>query len=790
MSAFLDQHCTECHDGDVKKAGLDLTALKWQPEDKQTFDEWVKVFDRVTKNEMPPATKPRPESGAKGSFLSVLERALHDEIKAQQTRTGRTVLRRLNRNEYENTVRDLLGINTPLAGILPEDTPMHGFDTVAEGLRFSQLQMEKYLEAADVAIDCAINLDVEPEQVKKKFFFKDEQGVRKNLDTPVGAVTDKFNPKQKHRHLMLEKPDAIVFFNEGYPPAELRQFNPRTPGRYRFRISGYGYQSKGRAIPIRVYGDNFREKRLLGWFEMPADKAREVEVVAELKSNEHLLIQPSDCGIDEQGRGVYNIGVEEFTGSGLALQWVEVEGPLTESWPPASVKRLFGDTPLMEIEQKKRRYSRGRAVGYELRPVDAKASARTLIESFAGRAFRRPLESGEADRFVRLVETELDAGTTFTDAMRVGFRAILTSPHFLLFQEPQGRLDRWALASRLSYFFWSTMPDEELLAADVTQPEVLRTQTERLLKHPKAENFVRNFTGQWLDLRNIDATTPDKKLYPEFDELLQLSMVAETEAFFAEILRNDLSVAQFIQSDFAMLNRRLAEHYGIDGVQGEQLQRVSLAPSHARGGLLTQASILKVTANGTTTSPVMRGAWVMKRLLGEPPPPPPPAVGSIEPDTRGSTTIREQLAKHRNSETCASCHMNIDPPGFALESFDVIGGYRERYRSQEKGDRKDARLPSGRHVRYMLGQPVDASGEMPDGQKFSGIADFKKLLLARQAQVMRSVTEKLLTYGTGAGISFADRRDVASIAKAAEAKGGGLRTLIHEIVQSDLFQSK
>lgn len=790
MSAFLDQHCTECHDGEVKKAGLDLTALNWKPEDKRTFDQWVKVFDRVTKNEMPPAKKPRPEAGAKGSFLAALEQALHDSQTTQQTATGRTVLRRLNRNEYENTVRDLLSINTPLAGILPEDTPMHGFDTVAEGLRFSQLQMEKYLEAADVAIDSAINLDVAPEPVKKKFFFKEEQGVRKNLDTPVGAVTDKFNPKQKHRHLMLEKPDAIVFFNEGYPPAELRQFNPRTPGLYRFRISGYGYQSKGRAIPMRVYGDNFREKRLFGWFEMPADKAREVEVVAELKSNEHLLIQPSDCGIDEQGRGVYNIGVEEFTGSGLALQWVDVEGPIAESWPPPSVKRLFGDTPVVEIEQKKRRYSRGRAVGYELRPVDAKVSARTLIESFATRAFRRPLEAGETDRFVRLIEAELDAGASFTDAMKVGFRAVLTAPHFLLFQEPQGRLDRWALASRLSYFFWSTMPDDELLAADVTKPEVLRAQTERLLKHPKAANFVRSFTGQWLDLRSIDATTPDKKLYPEFDELLQLSMVAETEAFFSEVLNKDLSVAQFIQSDFAMLNRRLAEHYGIEGVQGEQLQRVSLAADHARGGLLTQASILKVTANGTTTSPVMRGAWVMKRLLGEPPPPPPPAVGSIEPDTRGSTTIREQLAKHRNSETCAGCHMNIDPPGFALESFDVIGGYRERYRSQEKGDRKDLRLPSGRYVRYMLGPPVDASGEMPDGRKFTGIADFKKLLLTRQDQVLRSVAEKLIIYGTGAGISFADRRDVAAIAKAAEAKGGGLRTLIHEIVQSSIFQSK
>jgi hypothetical protein len=338
------------------------------------------------------------------------------------------------------------------------------------------------------------------------------------------------------------------------------------------------------------------------------------------------------------------------------------------------------------------------------------------------------------------------------------------------------------------------MPDAELLrlAAEgkLSQPQVLAAQVERLLKHDRARAFVTNFTGQWLELRNLDATSPDKRLYPEFDELLRLSMVPETEAFFTEILTHNLPVSNFIHSDFAMLNRRMAQHYGIDDVYGEAFQRVSLKPDSPRGGLLTQASILKVTANGTTTSPVIRGAWVMKQLLGQPPSPPPPNVGSIEPDTRGSTTIRQQLDKHRNSESCAGCHRSIDPPGFALEAFDVIGGFRDRYRSQEQGDQGQVRSAAGRYFKFRLGQPVDASGQLADGRAFTGITDFKKLLLTQEEQVVRALTEKLLTYATGAGITFADRAAVQDIAAKVKQKDGGLRTLIHEIVLSPTFQSK
>lgn len=791
-NAFIEQYCADCHDAETKKGGLDLTSLRWDLEKRTNFDEWVKVFDRVTKGDMPPKKKERPEPSATTAFLNGIGQDLRTFDGKRQAESGRAVLRRLNRVEYERTIQNLLGISTPLAALLPADTPLHGFDTVAEGLRLSTLQMEKYLEAADIAIDAAINLGPEPTQLKGRWFLKDEEGVRKNLDKPDGTPDNPSDPKSKHRHLLRELPDAIVFFNEGYPAAQVRQMERHPAGTYRIRISAYGYQSNGQRIPMRVYSDNFRDKQLLGWFEMTPDQPRVAEFTATLRANDFLRIEPTNTGVDEKGRNVYNISVNGFTGSGLALQWVEVEGPIDEPWPPRSLKRLFGDTPLNKIDQSKK--NRDKRIAYEFAPEDPRASAKTVIEQFAARAFRRPLDSGEADRFVKLVTDELDQGRPFVDAMRVGFRGVLTAPQFLLFQEKPGKLDDYALASRLSYFLWSSMPDDELLAVaaqkELTKPAVLRAQVERMLKDPRSRAFVQNFTGQWLDLRNIDATTPDKKLYPEADELLVVSMVQETEAFFAELLNHDLSVTNVIHSDFAMLNSRLATHYGVDGVETEEFRKVSLPADSPRGGILTQASVLKVTANGTTTSPVLRGAWVMKKLLGRPPSPPPPGVGSIEPDTRGATTVREQLAKHRNSETCAGCHVNIDPPGFALESFDVIGGYRERYRSQDKGDQTTVKNSRNKRQYVKLGPPVDATGEIADGRTFTGIQDFKKLLLENPDRVITALTEKVVIYSTGAGISFSDRPAVEGIVQKVKQQGGGMRTLLHEVIQSALFQSK
>jgi hypothetical protein len=345
---------------------------------------------------------------------------------------------------------------------------------------------------------------------------------------------------------------------------------------------------------------------------------------------------------------------------------------------------------------------------------------------------------------------------------------------------------------------WSTLPDDELLALaageKLSQPAVLRGQVERMLGSSKSRALVENFVGQWLELRNIDATTPDRQLYPEFDELLQRSMVQETEEFFRTLLAEDLSVTNLIHSDFSLLNRRLAEHYGISALQGdaqgEQFRRVALPAKSHRGGVLTQASVLKVTANGTVTSPVLRGAWVMKHLLGQTPSPPPPDVGSIEPDTRGATTVRQQLAAHRNSATCAACHRTIDPPGFALESFDVIGGWRLCYRSQDRGDKPWYKLHGRPIHEYKLGPIVDAHGELASGQTFKNIDDFKQLLLAQKEQVARALVRNLLVYGTGAGIQFADRDEVEAILTRGRARDYGLRSLLHEVVQSSTFRTK
>jgi Protein of unknown function (DUF1592)/Protein of unknown function (DUF1588)/Protein of unknown function (DUF1585) len=368
---------------------------------------------------------------------------------------------------------------------------------------------------------------------------------------------------------------------------------------------------------------------------------------------------------------------------------------------------------------------------------------------------------------------------------------VMISPEFLFLREKPGKLDDFALASRLSYFLWSTMPDEELLTLaekhKLSDPDTLRRQVERMLDHPKAVALTENFLGQWLGLREIDFTEPSHILYPEFDHLLKVSMIRETELFFAEVVKHDLSLTNFVDSDFTLLNGRLAKHYGIPGVYGWEFRKVALPRDSHRGGVMTMASVLKVTANGTSTSPVLRGAWVLDRILGTPPSPPPEGVAALEPDIRGATTIREQLAKHRNVPTCAACHAKIDPPGFALESFDVIGGWRENYRTSGNGESVTV---DGRRMPYHKGKKVDPSDVMSDGQRFRNIDDLKQLLLSDEHRLTRSLASKLIVYATGGMGQPADKAGIDAIVRKVREKKYGFRTLVHEVVQSKLFQNK
>jgi hypothetical protein len=422
---------------------------------------------------------------------------------------------------------------------------------------------------------------------------------------------------------------------------------------------------------------------------------------------------------------------------------------------------------------------------------ESKRSVRHVVEKIARQAFRRPVRTGELDHAFSLAETAIDEGLSTNEAIRLSLRGILTSPQFLFLSGNPDPLDDHSLASRLSYFLWKSLPDEELLDLAnkglLSNPDTLTEQTKRLLNDPKATRFIRDFLGQWLRLYDIDATTPDKILYPEFNDILRQAMLDETELFFKELFHNNRSVSHLIASDSTFLNRELAEHYGIHGIEGLHMRQVSLAADRIRGGILAQASIHKVTANGTTTSPVRRGNFVLTHFLGQPTSPPPANVGSIEPDIRGATTIRETLAAHRDTQSCAKCHQHIDPPGFALENFDAIGGFRNHYRKLPDPSKRR------RSNRYVKGLPVDSSGTTPLGESFNHYGEFKQILLEEEKQgapLARHLISRLIVYATGAEIQFADRTKVERILRESEKHGHRIRDIIHLIVQSNLFRNK
>jgi len=485
---------------------------------------------------------------------------------------------------------------------------------------------------------------------------------------------------------------------------------------------------------------------------------------------------------------------------------MEVEGPIYDQWPPPGHKLLFGDLPMVTRQAKvvdspgeTNRFGQRRfrpPPGVEVVSKNPMADAERLLREFIRQAYRRPADESELKRFLPVVRSALKKGNNFTDAMIAGYTAVLCSPEFICLEERPGRLDDYALASRLSFFLWNSAPDDELRAVaargQLREPEALRAQTERLLAHPKSRQFVDAFLDYWLDLRKIVATAPDANLYSDYylDDLLTESALEETRLFFAELLRDNLPARNLVASDFAMLNERLAAHYGLPPVQGVALRRAPLPKDTPRGGLMTQAAVLKVTANGTTTSPVLRGAWIMERILGQKPPPPPPSVPAVEPDIRGAVTIRQQLDKHRTLETCAACHAKIDPAGFALENFDVMGGWRDRYRSEAGGEPAQGIAKSGQKFAFHHALPVDASGELPGGGKFRDIREFKQLLLDNEEQLARNLTQQLVVYATGAPVRFSDRPAIGKILANSRASGYGVRRLVYEIVQSELFLNK
>eukprot|EP00913_Durusdinium_trenchii_P028505 g26733.t1 len=705
---------------------------------------------------MPPKGSPQPSKQAVRKLTAWLSpRITRAAAKAAATQ-GRTVLRRLNRIEYENTVNDLLGIQLELKKQLPDDGSADGFDNAGAAHHTSSFLMEKYLEAADAALNMAIsNRPKPPRSTKTRYSIKDAHPVRSTKEDV---------------YRFLKDGEVVCFSSSEWHNVWISKFYPRDAGRYRFRISASGIQSGGKPVTFRVTTTGSRltgKSGLIGYFDAPPDKPTKFEFVRFMEPKTTIRILPYGLA---HANTVKKIGAKKWDKPGLAVQFVEVEGPLHESWPPESHRRIFGDMPRKNFGT----YNfRDRVEVVSSQPL---VDAERILLKFTRRAFRRTVSAADVAPFVAIVKSRMAQGTRFEPAVRAALKGVLISPEFLFLRETPGRLDDFALASRLSYFLWSTMPDETLLqlAAEkkLSNPTALREQVERMLSHPKSAAFTEHFVGQWLNLREIDATEPSRLLYPEYDHLLKVSMIREAELFFDEILKHDLSVTNFVSSDFTMLNGRLAKHYGIPGVDGWEFRKTTLPADSHRGGVLTMAGVLKVTANGTTTSPVMRGAWVLNRILGTPPAPPPDNVSAIDPDIRGATTIREQLAKHRSVPSCAVCHRDIDPPGFALENFDVIGGWRDHYRVTGRGETV---YVNGRRMSYHKGKKVNAADVLANGRRFQNIDEFKQLLLADKPQLARALTSKLVTYATGRAPQRADRKAIEEIVQKIRNRRYGLR---------------
>lgn len=845
-AAFFAKHCVDCHDGRVKKGGLDLSALKDDLANPENFARWVKVHDRIESGEMPPKKAERPPAAETKATLEALRTKLTTAERTRLAGEGRTGLRRLTRVEYENTIRDLLGLTgIALAGELPGDGTAHGFDNNSDALDISHVNLAKYIEAADRALDMAIATQPKPPTVIKQ---------RISLANPAGFVAHvlmhgdgvilknkqpdpEFPPAGAHDHIDQGAHERMGSFRNGSSVGLFRHedesFHPYFiefvtiyPGKYRVRTSLWSFQwDKGKVLPARgteaarlsivtLTGDGRgggHPSNVIGYYDAPSLQEKLHDFTTWM--NPHDIIGFNAGSLAHAHTRGKNRAMG-FTGPGIACDYLDIEGPLHDVWPPPSHRMLFSDLPLVEFkpaEHPNTRAPKRKLVRQDMgagknRP-DAPSGLWTvhseqplvdadrLLASFLPKAFRRPVDVETRKQYVARVAERLQAGDCFEMAMRWAYRAALCSPDFLYHAEPSGPLDDHALACRLSYFFWRSQPDDPLTkladSGKLHEPAALKNEVERLLNDPKSQRFIEDFLGQWLKLRLIASTDPDRKLYPEFNAYLQDSMVAETRAYFRELLDKNLDAGYLVRSDFAMLNEKLAVHYGIPGVTGSQIRRVALPPGSPRGAFLTQASILKITANGTTTSPVTRGAFVMDRLLGQPPEPPPPNIPAIEPDVRGAKTIREQLDLHRNNTACASCHAKIDPPGFALEAFDVIGGSRTRYRSIGMGDP----APRGSidpfiGISFKLGPNVDASGAMPDGRSFGGITEFQTMLATDRQLLLKNLAQQFAVYGTGRPVSFTDRELLAAVLASTQKQGGGIRTLVHELLQSRLFQTR
>ena len=877
---FISDNCIRCHNDVKKTARLDLKSLAYDPEDPGNFALWVKIHDRVAAGEMPPEESKQPDPTKRAAFVASLADTFVASESRQMAGEGRSTQRRMNRFEFENALRDLLGVPTAqIANQLPQDGEAYRFNKSDEALDVSYLTMQRFISAADYAMREAISQKlIRPAKTFTKLYARDEASLTRSFrPSENGTLSDRLAFPVLDSHAQqdvrlgrapLSKPEsrereAVGKVSSIFSDAGRYGWSFRAPatGRYHIKLAGYtiwvgsggigrwfyeGQSAKKAPVyyrplwhrpeldevwpgrndePIGVYASGAGQTRPVGVCDFtpkPSVSNIDVDLIAgeSISTDATRLFRTRVNGTDEQY--VNPLATEDGI-PGYAVQWLQVEGPIYEESYGSGYALLFGDLSLRRVTAKepgvslegipgmggagagRGRGGRGRggfgaAVPAALVEVDSAnphEDAVRLLKNFLAVAYRRGVDDADLHRFQALFEEEFSKGRGFAKSMLATYSAVLASPHFVFIEERPGKLDDVALATRLSLFLRNSTPDSELRAlaasGELHKPDVLRAQTRRLLDDPKSRRFVDAFTDYWLDLRKIDDTSPSSTIYNDYelDEPLKVAAVEETRMFFAELVRANLPARNIVDSNFTFLNERLAKHYNIPGVSGAVLRKVDLPADSLRGGVMTQAAVLKVTANGTTTSPVIRGHWITERILGIDTPPPPPTVKAVEPDIRGAVTIRQQLEKHRADKTCASCHSVMDPSGFALESFDVMGAFRERYRAVAS---EVAPVPgygmNGQKLEYHLGLPADCAGELPDGRPFKDVRELKKLIARDEEALARNLVGQLSIFATGAPVRFSDRPEIQGILDHSRASKYGVRTLIEELVQSEMFQAK
>ena len=775
IKPFFDQHCVACHGAEKQKGDFRVDTLAMDFVTFGVAGAWTDVMDRINSGEMPPKKQPRPNAKESAKVTEWIAAQLTEAESARQVAIGEKVsFRRLSREEYRNTLRHLLGItydSSDPAG-LPEDPDWQGFERIGSVLTLSAAHIEKYLAAAETVLNEAIALGAQPKTEVTKW-------TAARLRLP-GDVADRLATRG-----LLDQVRVDIVPNNGALDAV--DLNIKTGGEYRVRVKLSGLRPvDGRPPRLRLYATDIGRTLFEQDVEAPEDQPVTIEFRTHLPAGTHLIrIVNAVPGPNPEERASRPLGTKPFFTMKARQPWqikltddeykpiwptllldsIEWEGPMQSSWPPPAHQTIF--------------------FGGESAKKDL-VYAREILSRFASRAYRRPVKAEELNRIVHLVEISQKQGDPFESAVKTGLLAVLSSNHFIYLVEgsataPSPKLTDWELASRLSYFLWSTAPDQRLLdlAANGTlhQPGVLRAEVRRMMDDPKVAAFADSFPRQWLQLRRVGMFVPDRKIYPDYDEYLEKSMVEETTSFFREVLQKNLSLANFLNSDWTMLNGRLALLYGVKGVDGEAMRHTALKPEDHRGGLLTQASILSLTSDGTRHRPVHRGKWVLESIYASPPPPPPPNVTAIKPTApkEPKTSLRAKIEAHRSDASCAACHRKIDPLGLAFDNYDAIGHWRTEEAVKE-GEGANPRL--------------DPSGELPDGRKFADAEELKNLMVADIDKFNVAIISKLATYALRRGMTFDDRKTLQAVAESSKANGYKLQPLIESLVLSDLFQKR